>query len=127
MQDLNSHYSTYQYDKIFKGLPRDFNARALEIFKLQYLENTIYRSFVNRFHANPETIIELKQIPFLPVSFFKSEEVKTGEFIPEIIFESSGTSGQKPARHFVKHLSLYRESFVKGFEFFYGRIPDYCI
>jgi phenylacetate-coenzyme A ligase PaaK-like adenylate-forming protein len=53
--------------------------------------------------------------------------VTTGEFKPEIIFESSGTTGQTPARHFVKHLGIYRESFVKGFEFFYGSIEDYCI
>ena len=53
--------------------------------------------------------------------------VTTGEFTPEIIFESSGTTGQTPARHFVKHLDIYRESFVKGFEFFYGNIEDYCI
>ena len=98
----------------------DFNERALEIFKYQYLGNPIYRNFSDRFHKSPEVITELKRIPFLPVSFFKTEEIKTGNFEPEIIYESSGTTGIKPARHFVKDISLYRESFVKGFELFYG-------
>jgi phenylacetate-coenzyme A ligase PaaK-like adenylate-forming protein len=127
MQDLNSQSSTYQYDTIFNGLPGQFNDKALELFKFQYQDNILYRDYANRFAASPSSVNELKQIPFLPVSFFKTEMVTTGEFKPEIIFESSGTTGQTPARHFVKHLGIYRESFVKGFEFFYGSIEDYCI
>jgi Acyl-protein synthetase, LuxE len=124
---MKSHSSIYQYDRIPGGLPLDFNERALEIFKYQYLENPLYRNFSDRFHKSPADISELKHIPFLPVSFFKTEEIKTGDFKPEMIFESSGTTGMEPARHFVKHIGLYRESFVKGFEFFYGNISDYCI
>jgi phenylacetate-coenzyme A ligase PaaK-like adenylate-forming protein len=127
MQDLSSHSSTYQYDTIFNGLPGQFNEKALELFKFQYLNNTLYRDYANRFAASPTSVKVFKQIPFLPVSFFKTETVATGEFSPEIIFESSGTTGQTPARHFVKHLGIYRESFVKGFEFFYGSSGDYCI
>jgi phenylacetate-coenzyme A ligase PaaK-like adenylate-forming protein len=127
MQDLNSQSSTYQYDTIFNGLPGQFNDKALELFKFQYHQNTLYRDYANRFAASPSLVKDLKQIPFLPVSFFKTEKLTTGEFTPEIIFESSGTTGQIPARHFVKHLDIYRESFVKGFEFFYGSIEDYCI
>ena len=120
MQDLSSHSSTYQYDTIFNGLPGQFNEKALELFKFQYLDNALYREYANRFAASPASVKEFKQIPFLPVSFFKTETVATGEFTPEIIFESSGTTGQTPARHFVKHLDIYRESFVKGLNFFMG-------
>jgi phenylacetate-coenzyme A ligase PaaK-like adenylate-forming protein len=127
MQDLNSDHTTYQYDTIFDGLPGKFEEKALELFKFQYQNNILYRNFANRFGANPVNVKELRQIPFLPVSFFKTEIVTTGKFNAEIIFESSGTTGQTTARHFVKHLGIYRESFVKGFEFFYGNIGDYCI
>src|SRR3982750_1246245 len=127
MRDLNNHHTTYQYDTIFNGLPGEFEQKALEVFEFQYLNNELYRNFANLFHSNPITVKELEQIPFLPVSFFKTESVKTGTFNAEIIFESSGTTGQTAARHFVKDLSIYRESFVKGFEFFYGSIKDYCI
>jgi Acyl-protein synthetase, LuxE len=127
MQDLNRQSSTYQYDTIFNGLPGQFNEKALELFKFQYLENGLYRDFSNRFAANPISVKEIKQIPFLPVSFFKTEIVTTGAFTPEVIFESSGTMGQLSARHFVRQQGIYRESFVKGFEFFYGNIADYCI
>jgi hypothetical protein len=127
MQDPNSHSSKYQYDKIFQGLPLEMNSRALDVFKFQFENNSLYRNFAKCFLTTPEMIRDLKQIPFLPVSFFKTEAVKTGDFIPEIIFESSGTTGQVPARHYVKQVGLYRESFVKGFEFFYGDPSDYCI
>lgn len=127
MQDLNRHSSNNQYDRIFTGLPEDFKTRALDLFRYQYNGNSLYRNFADHFHIIPETVYELKQIPFLPVSFFKTSAVKTGDFVPEIIFESSGTTGQEQARHHVKQVSVYRESFVKGFKFFYGDPGDYCI
>ncbi len=75
----------------------------------------------------PDTINNLKAIPFLPISFFKTHEIKSGVFEPEIIFESSGTTGENTSKHFVKKWSLYEESFVRGFESFYGDISNYCI
>jgi Acyl-protein synthetase, LuxE len=127
MPDINQHSPYYQYEKIFTGLPGDFNSRAMEIFRIQFAENTLYRQFTKRFYHGPEAVNVLTQIPFLPISFFKTDPVKTGEFDPEIIFESSGTSGQTPSRHLVRNLHLYRESFVKGFNFFYGDPQQYCI
>jgi hypothetical protein len=124
---MNSHSFIYEYDKIFEGLPGEFNNRTMEMLKYQYSENPLYRNFSNQLRKTPETIEGLNQISFLPVSFFKSSEVKTGAFNPEIIFESSGTTGADPARHFVKHLRLYRKSFVKGFELFYGNVGNYCV
>ena len=69
----------------------------------------------------------LSRIPFLPVGFFKTHAVKTTDFETQTIFESSGTTQTLNSRHFVKELSLYRESFVRGFEFFYGPVSEWCI
>jgi Acyl-protein synthetase, LuxE len=124
---MESHSAIYKYDEIFRGLLPDFNTRALELFKYQYRENGLYQNFSDRLQKTPETVKELKQIPFLPVSFFKTDEVKTGYFKPEVVFESSGTTGRDTARHFVKLAVLYGESFVKGFETYYGGIGDYCV
>ena len=124
---MNSHSSTYLYDRIFSGLPQNFQIKALEIFEYQYLGNPLYRNFADCFHAGPGEVCALNQIPFLPVSFFKQGPVQTGSFTPEMVFESSGTTGQVTAKHGVKQIGLYRESFVKGFEFFYGDPRLYCI
>jgi hypothetical protein len=76
---------------------------------------------------NPEEINSIEKIPFLPISFFKSHHVITTKFEPEIIFESSGTTGANTSRHFVKKLSLYKKSFTKGFQLFYGDPKQWCI
>lgn len=97
------------------------------MFRFQYKQNTTYKSFVDHLHIDPETINTLQTIPFLPISFFKTHEIKTTDFEPEVIFESSGTTQQDTSRHFVKKWMLYEKSFLKCFELFYGSPDEYCI
>jgi hypothetical protein len=127
MLDFKADMSSFQYERIFTGLPGDFQKNALETFHRQAKQNEVYKSFVSRFCPDLDRVGAIRQIPFLPVSFFKTAGVKTGDFAAEMIFESSGTTGENPARHEVKDLQLYRESFVKGFKYFYGDPQDYCI
>jgi len=124
---MKSQSSNNKYAGLFAGLPGAFNEKAVELFHFQYRENILYRSFADRLRATPASVHTLTQIPFLPVSFFKTTMLITGNFQPEIVFESSGTTGQIPARHYVRDASLYRESFVKGFECFFGDPQSYCI
>ena len=44
-----------------------------------------------------------------------------------MVFESSGTTGVSPGRHFVSDLALYERSFFKTFRLFYGDPGDYLI
>jgi hypothetical protein len=69
----------------------------------------------------------LTDIPFLPISFFKSHRITSGDFQPETVFESSGTTGSTNSKHFVKRLDIYKCDFLKTFEFFYGDPPKWCI
>jgi hypothetical protein len=124
---MNGQSSTNKYAGIFSGLPSEFNEKALELFRFQYRENNMYQLFASRFLTTPSEVGNVLQIPFLPVSFFKTSNLTTGNFIAEIIFKSSGTTGQSAARHHVRDINLYRESFVKGFEYFYGSPRNYCI
>ena len=126
MQDLTKP-SSYQYEQIFTGSPEDFNTCVMNLFRFQYTENPLYRNFADQFHKTPENVRALSDIPFLPVSFFKTEIVKSGHFREEMIFLSSGTTRALSAKHYVKELALYRESFVKGLQLFYGDPRDFCI
>jgi hypothetical protein len=63
----------------------------------------------------------------LPISFFKDHAVKSTEFKPQLVFESSGTTQTTTSRHYVKDAGIYEESFIKGFELFYGDTKAYCI
>jgi len=113
--------------KIFNVEKEGFEALALEIFCFQYENNLIYKAYVDVLLPDITAIDSINKIPFLPVRFFKSLKVATTDFEPQTIFESSGTTGSVNSKHFVKDLSLYEESFMKGFELFYSSIKDYCI
>ena len=113
--------------KVF-GVNKDhFEALALEIFRFQSQNCPVYADYLQALKVNPAVVSSLAQIPFLPVRFFKSLAVQTTVFEPEAIFESSGTTGSINSRHLVKDLSLYEESFIKGFELFYGPVKEWCI
>lgn len=114
-------------DKIFEKATTDFESLALELFAFQFHGNPVYRQFATALGRRPENVTRLEQIPFLPISFFKNRELKTSDFVPELLFESSGTTGLQTSRHLVKDAAIYRESFHRGFELFYGPVEDYCI
>lgn len=113
--------------KIFQAQECDFNKLSLEAFQYQFRNNAVYNSYVKALGVNPTVVNSVSQIPFLPVSFFKTHSVKTGDFVAETVFESSGTTGSINSRHQVKDLLLYKESFTRGFELFYGPVTDWCI
>lgn len=94
---------------------------------MQYQNNEIYKKFVDFLGVIPAQIKSIEEIPFLPISFFKTHKVITTTFNPEIIFESSGTTGENTSHHFVKSLSLYNKSFTKTFNLFYGDPKQWCI
>jgi hypothetical protein len=113
--------------RIFEVGHPDLTRLAIDIFHFQYQNNPLYRSYTDMIGADPHAIHEIDQIPFLPVSFFKTHTVRTTDFTAEIVFESSGTSGTGGSRHEVRSLPLYRQSFIAGFEHFYGPVTDWCI
>jgi phenylacetate-coenzyme A ligase PaaK-like adenylate-forming protein len=114
-------------DKIFGVKEEDFGALALEVFNFQQENNPVYKAYLQALKINPQLVQSIDQIPFLPVRFFKSHEVKTTLLEPQAVFESSGTSGSINSRHLVKDISLYEDSFTKGFKLFYGPVTDWCI
>ena len=113
--------------RIFAASPADFNRLAIELFHYQYRQNPVYRQYCDLQKTNVDKIASLHKIPFLPISFFKTHEIKSGEFEPEAIFESSGTTQSGNSRHLVKELSIYRKSFMQCFEKFYGSTASKCI
>jgi len=107
--------------------PNAFKTQALNVFKFQYENNSVYRSFCDLLYKNPSDVTQLHQIPFLPIQFFKSREVLSSNTPIEITFSSSGTTGQVTSKHHVTDLKVYEDSFKKGFAHFYGNVKDYTI
>lgn len=100
---------------------------ALEVYAFQYAHNPLYRSFCDAVRRPPSRVGRVEDIPFLPISFFKSHSVMTGNFAPALRFRSSGTTGAVTSRHLLKDPHLYEKSFLLCFERFYGSPEEYCI
>lgn len=113
--------------KVFAAQPDLFTKRAIELFQYQYKYNSLYREYVDLLRIDPESVQSPEQIPFLPISFFKTHKVVAGSWEPETWFESSGTTGSVNSRHFVRNMNTYRQSFRKGFSLFYGNPEEWCI
>jgi phenylacetate-coenzyme A ligase PaaK-like adenylate-forming protein len=105
----------------------EFNEMALKVFKHQFENNKVYRSFCDLLYKHPSEVKKVEDIPFLPIQFFKSHDIISSIKEVEATFTSSGTTGQKNSKHLITDLSLYQESFTKAFEGFYGKIEDYVV
>ena len=97
------------------------------MFRFQYEHNEVYHRFCSLLGRTPANVVSLTDIPFLPIEFFKTEKIYCADTPPEITFTSSGTTGTQTSRHFIKELSIYTESYRKGFELFYGDIEKYAV
>jgi phenylacetate-coenzyme A ligase PaaK-like adenylate-forming protein len=106
---------------------KQFEKIALKVFRFQYENNLVYKQFCSFLETDVQKVKSLEQIPFLPIQFFKSHKVISNEKPVQETFTSSGTTGMKTSKHFVTDVSLYEESYRKGFSQFYGNIVDYVV
>src|SRR5699024_11769226 len=79
-------------------------------------------------HTDLNRVRDIKDIPFLPIEFFKYHKIldKSTNNI-DCIFTSSGTTGIERSQHYVADNKMYEQSFLKAFELFYGKVTDYTI
>lgn len=126
IQDLQK--LPFELSSIFRITSDDeFFQLAKLAYAFQLKENNVYRSYINLLGRENLKINKLEDIPFLPISLFKSQEVKVFDSTAPLIFESSGTTGTLRSKHFVLDPSIYQLSFIKGFEHFFGNVTEYLI
>jgi phenylacetate-coenzyme A ligase PaaK-like adenylate-forming protein len=80
----------------------EFNHSCLDVFKLQYETIEVYRAFVNALKINPDEIRHYTEIPFLPISFFKTHSIIEDKAFADVVFSSSGTTGSITSKHYVQ-------------------------
>lgn len=105
----------------------EFTNLALHIFKFQFENNPVYRSFCDLLYKHPSDINKIEDIPFLPIQFFKTHNVLSNNQPIEKTFTSSGTSGNVTSNHLVTDLTFYENSYSEGFNHFYGAIKNYVV
>ena len=106
---------------------KQFEKVALKVFRFQYENNLVYHEFCDFLKTEVQKVKSLEQIPFLPIQFFKSHKVVSNTNPIQETFTSSGTTGTLTSKHFVTDVSLYEESYRKGFSQFYGNIENYVV
>ncbi len=105
----------------------EFESAALEVFRLQAAKNPVYAGYLKLLHVEPDEVDRTEKIPFLPIEMFKSHKIILDHHEAEVVFKSSGTTGQQPSCHYVASEKLYRKSLLKTFISFYGKPQELCI
>lgn len=97
----------------------EFNSLALELFELQFAHNPAYRRFCESRGVSARRLNHWRQIPAIPATAFK--ELALSCLAPSertMVFHSSGTTEQRPSRHFnsAESLAMYEASLWAWFE-----------
>ena len=101
-----------------KHADAEFNGLALMLFTLQFQHNEAYRKLCEARKISPNSINHWTSIPAVPTAAFKELEL-TGLAPTQRahVFHSSGTTAQKPSRHFhnAESLAVYEASALAWF------------
>jgi hypothetical protein len=112
-------------EKVFFSTPETFDASALELFQFQSMHNPVYQEYVRALKVNPKGVKSVSDIPFLPISFFKTHEVKTGKWPTAIVFRSSGTTKTGRSTHPIEDEAFYHLVAKESFTYHYGDLYNY--
>lgn len=106
--------------------PEAFNALALDVFRFQAVHNPLYNRYLELIGKKIQAVETVQEIPFLPIELFKTYDIQTGDWTPERIFSSSGTTGQTTSRHLLHDPDWYRMGARRAFARQYGPVENFC-
>lgn len=109
--------------------PKEFERIALEAFRYQFQNNAVYRRYCNLILKNDiaNKVNSLANIPFLPVELFKNHIISSCNSDYELVFYSSGTTGNLLSKHYVYSTKIYKKSLINSFSYFFGKAEEYVI
>ena len=115
------------YHQLTHLTPAGFAAAALALFRYQAAHCPPYRAYLAGLGRDPASVRRVADIPFLPIEFFKTHEVRTDPdaWQPQETFRSSGTTLQQRSRHLVRDPALYRANAAAIFEAAYGSLTGW--
>jgi Acyl-protein synthetase, LuxE len=106
--------------------PETFEDLALDVFRFQSKYNVLYHRYLSLLRVDSSAIRSRAEIPHLPIQLFKSHQVKTGRWLRQTTFTSSGTTGMQTSRHAVRDVDWYLRNATRGFEMLYGALDQYA-
>jgi len=103
----------------------NFDKLVKEAFRYQAEHCQTYSEFLFNLGVDRNGVREISQIPFLPISLYKSRKILVEGLVAEKVFLSSGTTGSTRSQKLVPDLDFYHQVTVKAFEYFFEPIRDY--
>jgi len=103
-----------------------FDNKALAVFKYQAANCAIYKAFLTGLKVDVNTVSSIKDIPFLPISFFRTHKILADHLEVRKTFLSSGSTSSIRSKHHIHKLQLYESAVEQGWIEFYGDQTDYC-
>lgn len=122
-----SSYRALLAQKIQSVQADQFTNVALEVFRFQATHNPLYREYLRLIKRPIDSVTDWREIPYLPIQFFKQYKIQTGSWVPSRIFTSSGTTGITTSRHLLHDDTWYYTIAKSCFEAHYGSISQYCV
>lgn len=110
--------------KLINLKAEEFDSFALELFQWQAQHISVYQAYLQHLNRDPQSIQSITDIPFLPISFFKTHQIQYGNKHQQL-FKSSGTTCMQRSQHFVEDINQYEISIEKGFNQAFGNPKDY--
>ena len=105
----------------------NFDEIAWRHFQFQASHNEVYSTYLKHLKVDPQIVKSLEKIPFLPIRFFKSNEVKTSQWPTQRTFQSSGTTESVRSTHHLWDESLYLQHSANTFEKFFGPLSRFHV
>ena len=105
----------------------DFEKISISVFRHQAANNSVYKKFLSYLNIDINSVKNSKEIPFLPIQFFKSHKIISSTDNVKLLFSSSGTTGNLTSTHYLTDVSLYEKSYLSTFEHFYEKISNYTV
>jgi hypothetical protein len=104
-----------------------FEDLAIEVFRYQMLYCRPYRLYVQYLGVAVEAVQHWQQIPFLPIQFFKSQQIISSQSTVQVAYKSSGTTAGLSSTHLVADELFYFENAKNIFELQFGKLSNYHI
>jgi hypothetical protein len=119
--DFANHFKT----QLFKIEKESFDYLAIQVFNYQFNTCTVYKNYCESLGRNPDHVKNIKDIPFIPIDFFKNHAIKSHRWIEEKIFKSSGTTSSVRSHHHIKEIDFYLKNTLEIFNKLVGSISEY--
>jgi hypothetical protein len=117
-----------EFEKLVSQInENNFDEIAWRFFHFQAVHNDGYSAYLKYLKVNPKSLKSLEEIPFLPISFFKTHSIKTGQWPTQRIFKSSGTTESIRSSHHLWDEAFYLQQAERCFVQFFGPLSDFQI